>query len=1228
MKGGSRGREWLLGIIGFPNSGKTSWLYSLLLGAKDDARARLGWQIGAVPPEFVALIDDPFYNHKAQATAAEKFKESRFCQMEKALIPGTRIVDPGSRRWIRIPEVGGETVRGSALGGINENGEIVGDARHALDAYEEFIDKSDMLLGFIGIDSRDGITGPLNMMKRIVSSHGGSGKNAHRKRPVTILLTKADLLRNDPARDNIEIPREMSAVAGMIESGRLESARPLLQRSGSDDLMARYSVSRILALPEVRSDFEAQERVAADFLRHDSPRAARKLIELKEMLGARVRCYLSCPFGDTFQDESGNFIKPSAEQIRPLMVFEPLEQLVDERWRSEFRTRWTRRTLVASVLLMLAWWMWPGHLSSIESAFDAAVVRKDKSGYDEARRLAMQMEGDYRARIERSWSEQKSVEQGYRWVDLRIQGANLDQSGVRELTEAEAAETEIMAIRHGVDPRTLVPGPTGELIALEDCTSPRDHDMIWSYLILSREDLPDRDLGMNLQDVVRLTDAASRWRADTVDRSDVADVRQRVEDIQAMLGGSGGSRVLDVETPRLLNRGLSRMHSETMAMGSMATIDSGLQAGRLQLVRNLDEKAFAEMKSGIDGDIASSIAAMGRPGFRKIADDRGQPHLQPSRVAMIEEKFDDWWSESRWAAVSDLPAMDTETLAGSGIPASIIKCRRIRDELTDYGLLTPSSPEEFQRYAADLDSIIDRQRVVSVLPERLEEPVDVDSIMRTVSQRAIDEMRLGFQPVITDLALRELGKAQKRLVGERLNMIYAGIIRSPGLGTSGLEWLKEIETVLDETFEARIAGGIDAALAAFQEVVLVRPLNEALVKSALLDLLEFAERSESDGEQVNQVILGAITGGRDYKDLFAIYTRAVPDDHEQLGGKIWDRVRDIDPDLHKNGGPEALARFLRAGDRWGKPVSGYATLVLEDAVRNAIGQSGESIEARADFIDEIAQAIKMSDVDVGSDLDFLGMLLAQEREDWISGLGDGSSLAEVVADSNAASIRMALVDRDSGRDAPFYPGLAELSEKLDEEMRLQDEWNLRPVLGGTGEPFWIAEREMVRPDLLSISEKDRDAWVALPFVREFLAMGDNPGLYRDDGMYAGPLGPGTPSLSFLGILKSEDAAALVDSMGLRLPTESEWRSAFDSVDSGSIGDLSFDVTTAEQLRRAGDVSSDGVVGLAYGVREWVIDLDEPVGNSSLSSTALNKNRKLWRDVGIRPALDFFGGCRP
>jgi hypothetical protein len=111
-------------------------------------------------------------------------------------------------------------------------------------------------------------------------------------------------------------------------------------------------------------------------------------------------------------------------------------------------------------------------------------------------------------------------------------------------------------------------------------------------------------------------------------------------------------------------------------------------------------------------------------------------------------------------------------------------------------------------------------------------------------------------------------------------------------------------------------------------------------------------------------------------------------------------------------------------------------------------------------------------------------------------------------------------------------------------------------------------------------------------------------------------------------LSHAQAMAVAQLRGCRLPTSAEWDAARQNLTQAvwsaakkSIEDHeAFGDGSPEALKRDGDLSSDGIVGLGFGVREWVSDAKLPKGDSN---RGLEKDAPAGEmmDVGFRLALD-------
>lgn len=100
------------------------------------------------------------------------------------------------------------------------------------------------------------------------------------------------------------------------------------------------------------------------------------------------------------------------------------------------------------------------------------------------------------------------------------------------------------------------------------------------------------------------------------------------------------------------------------------------------------------------------------------------------------------------------------------------------------------------------------------------------------------------------------------------------------------------------------------------------------------------------------------------------------------------------------------------------------------------------------------------------------------------------------------------------------------------------------------------------------------------------------------------------------------AKCFVEYVGLRLPTEIEFKSAYDRLDKQQItrNPKPAQLKQTAALDKVGDFSTDGIVGLELGVREYVLsgELMGKPNNPAPEGSLL----KIW-DLGVRPALDLY-----
>ena len=460
-----------IGLVGYPNSGKTSYLYSLKVGAAAHARGDFKWELVETGPEFAELTGTA--SDRQIATPEGFFKIGRYCKIRRRLIQQLPI---GPVSMLCVPEVSGEIPKAIA------GGTVPPSWADTSERYLTYLGFCDVLMCLVGLDGgRDGanttamrpdaaLASAFNGLERIV------GETTRRRKSkselgVTILVTKVDLLRDHPHLDVVSLPADQSSIAALVTKGK----RAWLKETvfGATQDRVRFSVNALIGAKEAGGDLDLQEAIAADFLKCHAPRSAKLLAALCKRPGVSVRFYLSAPYGKKFKIQGADRM-PTAEEIRPTMVFEPLVDALERAWAANAGRRLRGRLAAAAVFFLLLLLLGPLWLWKLEHAFDATPASERWQALDGAR---SSIESHPLHWMEQGLSGDLRAEHASRLLELRK----------RMLMSEDAASPKVHALEDQILsllPDAVIEQKNGRRMYLRDMKSYRD--AAWLLNLLDR----------------------------------------------------------------------------------------------------------------------------------------------------------------------------------------------------------------------------------------------------------------------------------------------------------------------------------------------------------------------------------------------------------------------------------------------------------------------------------------------------------------------------------------------------------------------------------------------------------------------------------------------------------------------------------------------------------------------------------------------------------------------
>jgi len=362
-------REVPVGFIGLPNSGKTSFIHAIRNTSIQQTRCLGRWGFGGVGSMSGNAVEDPESGYQG-ATAPNFFRIAPFCDVRRAWLRFGP-VRTGRIRTLLMPEVAGEIVDRIAKGPDFLATTPMVEQQVARD-YQQFIAASEGILCFISldgshtstsatkrIDPESSLMSQLVAVRRVLESCDEErAKLGHaRHYAVSVIIAKADLLRDQPQIDLVRLPRSRSSVATLAGAQGDQILENELRRQDSSDAWVQFSVWNLMRFPRAQGNLDLQEAIAADFLKCHAPRTAAEMAALQgdEISSRNVRLFLSAPYGRSFSS-GGRRRFPEPHEIDHVMLFEPLISVLETSWLLRAGDRIRRRTslLAAAALLVLA----------------------------------------------------------------------------------------------------------------------------------------------------------------------------------------------------------------------------------------------------------------------------------------------------------------------------------------------------------------------------------------------------------------------------------------------------------------------------------------------------------------------------------------------------------------------------------------------------------------------------------------------------------------------------------------------------------------------------------------------------------------------------------------------------------------------------------------------------------------------------------------------------------
>ena len=1259
-------------LLGFPNSGKTSFLYALKVETGNTAGVH-PWRMSAVGLDFERLTGTQ--GMAQPATPVGEFRPAQLCRMSRRWV---RWLPFQSQRWVVIPEIAGETIGRLARGQDPASDK----ERAAFAQFWEYLKQCDELIFLASVDGAGGTTGgsfgaegrrsgldeasvensiktAAMGLRRLIAEMEKFGRGKSDPIFVTFLITKRDQLKDAGSLDRISIPSGDSAVARLVaRPGRAWLASHL---GTTPDGAIVFRLNDLCSAAEACADADLQEAAAADFLRCHAPKAAEDLSDLSALPGVSLRLFMCAPYGRSFAASRGNPIFPEVEKLKTAMVYESLEDALERSFRWRMRGRLRRFGMAAALLATVFFLTGPFLVWSGEARFQSA-LNSSPPRFSDAMSLLESIDNVPWARVERALSQDRYDVYSSNRLRLREKWVSASSADQGDNEKIRQLEDEIIAADgkglFGSQAAVFVQDRSGREIEAFIRTGKQP-----SQLIIHLEGTTAMQIQQFVHDLRSAKFAIEDKSAD--------DWAKQGANLRAVLGWMQTGEAGDVGAPGVLVGGsdpnLQRLISGEIDLSIGSSEVRQRLAGRPHELAEI-RAAMHDALASDDGPalvVASSLVAQAveKQSVLAIRENPSGPLAGVSKELSRTQQWpaaDQVRREYCARKVADWLSIFAKDVFGA--PRSAELRARIDAQSKWPELLDPT---EAEFVAIDLGGDV-----------WLTKPLkDLRPVLRAVSERA-KALRLlaadGFMSPATETAVRESFDVVVPQAVVSIKPAGMAATDSPidiGLGPVWLEQQGLAVAILDsQLHKSQFQSGEEVAVARRQDKLL-RAFNAripAAVRVKMEDIdaaVGFAEALLKPSPVANEVCTKFVAVAKDSA------SKPLPDwvlprissskAAARLVGPILENIAKI-PGMQM---PErqAMARGLIKG----LDLSSFG---VEDTVALMAGlrQNGlDPVEVAQDSIERVqASAIKASiDKRVAERAVEIRKLTAwlnaaQGMESSEQGVDSGPLLLRTLLKRAYDSlyrgdttdpgydILIEVAGGDNCPSAKLHSLVLDIRAHLDSIKR----WNLKPVMKFVGDRdqcmVWLSQCEWTIDDVASavksMAPASQQPWLKACKRASF------PLNYQ--GASKPPSGLAPTSMvdeikqidlrTHLSLRNREDAMAVVSLVGLRLPTFDEWNLAASGIsqpvkeaillrrNEKQHKDRWARDDSAMALREFEDVTGPPAefVGMAFGVREWASDRTAPLGGSNLFPTeAIRPGVENASDIGVRPALDVVPG---
>ena len=1266
-----------IALLGLPGSGKTSFLYYLKTRRGDGAVGSRPWRMRTLGGEFdqqTGLQDE------AQvATRADVFKEAAL-QMWRPILG---FLPVGPRRKVVIPEIAGETVAAMARAGVPDSPA----ERHAYERLDAYLRCCDEVIFLASLDGHVGgkgqysgsgvrraaldaagvenaLVSAVNVLGRIITLMHDSRPHGERIF-ISLLVTKIDALKDAPGLDGVALPEQSSEVARLAGSrGRSWISRFLK----SDGTTVSFSMNELCQSVEAFADIDVQEAAAFDFMRAHAPAAAEGLSKLSEQPDISLRFYMGGPYGREYTNARGQAVFPPVNVLKQrTMVYEVLEDVVERSFRWRRRTRLRHYGAIAAVAALAFFLTGPALVRVLERNFRTDLASQDYAGAESALRRMDWI----------PWS----------WVDRNLSDARREQYAAEHLelleswTAAKPEDIEdarVAALAKSVmalDPDGGFGQRADEIIRGKNQRAVRD-------FIEEGRELPatlelNDDSAAQVQRLVHdLRTGEAPWAAKDFQESsrrqaiDTLKVRQkRLKDLQnasqvpaSRAPGFDEQLTLTMEScalriklledttqPGAGNKPADAAAIREWVRRAIACDDAAsLRYAEAKLVASVE--AEAEAKQPSSGPQQDKLALM-KASMKDVAAQLARTdwplkqQLERERLAVLVRD----WVVQELAAIENIHFADNGDLKTriyqqeqlrKQISGMVDECKTLARGEEAWVVAEPEGGSFWKSIGelqARADAIV-KLNESKDLPDAVEKDVKASfgGAPRMVVPVKYQPPSAGGAPAV-EVRLQPIAMAQQELVADILDSRIVSMdldpsrIKDPKDTSYDAELasaehcnslLDGVGRVLGDRYASKVRLRT-AEFAIAKELRRPSPSGQALKKSfdtvaeCAVDLPlsnwvlpSLARSSAAPG--IASSVLSAIVGMKATPDVRQGYAEAF------IGALD---LALLDPaqakDLIAVAAGSSEVSMLPMVAKGLEPMQDKAMAVAEKVLANK-----DDLDAQGglkDWATRIQAWLTASQwVDAQGEPHDYGVTMSQR------------TLAQAFEDmrhGKLVSPALRVLQEIGGGTSPSAE-LREVAKAVADHVALAQKWNLRPVFFHEGDDpgvckVLLSQKEWTFADVATAMRGAEGA--AKAQLANDVEQPDFP--HQATGALKIPLPPADPGVDTTTGLRFERrryAEDITAAAGLRLPSRSEWKQAYEGL-KRPVSPASARDWSAAALQSAGDCTAppQEFIGLEFGVREWLADSEFPAGNSSsFPDDQLNKNEKARApDTGIRPALD-------